>query len=114
MIVVIRKKATEEEIKKMAEDFDGFIKVVVDLEQEILAGGGERHFDAEQKLLAEGSKQENLWGGGIDLETKTIDCNSFINIRPAQMNTSNEIQNETTRDEFTRQMKYFFREIYGQ
>jgi|SRR3989344_5496407 len=100
MIVVIRKKATEEEIKKMAEDFDGFIKVVVDLEQEILAGGGERHFDAEQKLLAEGSKQENLWGGGLDLETKEIDYNSIINLRPAQNNPSRDVLSTEIRAKF--------------
>ncbi|OGG21798.1 hypothetical protein A3D03_01450 [Candidatus Gottesmanbacteria bacterium RIFCSPHIGHO2_02_FULL_40_13] len=98
----------------MKEYFDIYIKTVVDIKKKICSAGCDRHYEAEKILLADGSLQENLWGGGIDLETKTIDCNSFINIRPAQMNTSNEIQNETTRDEFTRQMKYFFREIYGQ
>lgn len=100
MILVIRKKATEEEIKKMAEDFDGFIKVVVDLEQEILAGGGERHFDAEQRLLTEGSKQENLWGGGLDLETKEIDYNSVINLRPTQNNPSRDVLSTEIRAKF--------------
>ena len=36
MILVIREKATKEEIQKMAQDFDGYIKLVVDLEKEIL------------------------------------------------------------------------------
>lgn len=66
MLLLIKKKATEEEIKQMAEDFEGYIKLVIDVEREILAGGGERHFDGEQKLLVDGSKQEDLWGGGID------------------------------------------------
>ena len=100
MLLVIRKKATEEEIKKMAEDFDGYIKVVVDIEQEILAGGGERHFEAEQKLLVEGSRQENLWGGGLDLETKEIDYNSIINLRPTQNNPSRDILSSEIRAKF--------------
>lgn len=100
MIIVVREKATRDEIEKMAEDFDGYIKVVVDIEQEILAGGGERHFDAEQKLLAEGSKQHDLWGGGVDLETKEIDYNSIINLRPRQNNPSRDILSSEIRAKF--------------
>lgn len=100
MLLVIRKKGTEEEIKKMAEDFDGYIKVVVDIEQEILGGGGERHFEAEQKLLTEGCRQENLWGGGLDLETKEIDYNSIINLRPAQNNPSRDVLSSEIRAKF--------------
>ena len=66
MILLLLKKATEEEIKKTVQDFDGlYIKVVVDIEREILAAGGERHFDAEQKLLDDGSRQESLWGARL-------------------------------------------------
>ncbi len=101
MILILKKKATEEEIKKMAEDFgEGYIKVIVDVEQGILAGGGERHFDAEQLLLQKGSKQENLWGGGLDLETKEVDYNSMINIRPAQQNLSRDIMSQEIRTRF--------------
>lgn len=50
MLLTINKKATEEEIKKMAEDWDGFIKVVIDIKQEILAGGGKRHVEGEQSF----------------------------------------------------------------
>lgn len=70
MLLIINKRATQEEIKKMAEDFDGYIKVVVDLELKILAGGGKRHVEGEQKLLNDGSKQQNLWGGGVDFANK--------------------------------------------
>ena len=44
--------------------------------------------------LKDGSNQSVIWGGGIDLETKDIDYNSFINIRPNDNNNSNEIQNQ--------------------
>ncbi len=53
-----------------------------------------------------------MWGGGIDLETKTIDCNSFINIRPTQNNTSNEIQDKNIRKTYEKITKFFFKELY--
>ena len=84
----------------MAEDFDGYIKLVVDTEREILAGGGERHFDGEQALLKEGSNQKDLWGGGLDLETKEIDFNSIINLRPNQNNPSRDILSVDVRNKF--------------
>lgn len=99
-MIIIREKATRDEIKKMAEDFDGYVKIVVDIEQEILAGGGERHFDAEQRLLQEGSRQQDLWGGGLDLETKEMDYNSIINLRPTQNNPSRDILSSEIRAKF--------------
>jgi len=92
MILIISKKATESELKQMSQDFGGeYIKVVVDAHRKILAGGGERHVDAEQLLLKDGSKQEDLWGGGIDPNTKEIDYNSMINLRPSQGNSSRDV-----------------------
>lgn len=70
-------------------------------------------YTKEEILIKEGSKQRNIWGGGIDLETKIIDFNSFINIRPKD-NTSNEIQNERIRERYEELTKHFFKEIYEQ
>ncbi|MDO8461088.1 MAG: DUF5674 family protein [bacterium] len=100
MLLVITGHATKEEIEKMAEDFNGYIKVVVDIEKGILTGGGKRHVEGEQKLLESGSKQKNLWGGGLDLESSEIDYNSMINIRPSQNNLSRDIMSEEIRKEF--------------
>lgn len=105
MILVIKKKATKKEIEQMAEDFNGYLKLVVDTEKGILAGGGKRHFEAEQVLLHRGSKQENLWGGGLDLETSEIDYNSMINIRPKQNNLSRDIMFQDLREKFDRIVK---------
>ena len=44
--------------------------------------GGLRHYLGEQLLLQDGSYQKDLWGGGVDLESKEIDYESMINIRP--------------------------------
>ncbi|EKD62702.1 MAG: hypothetical protein ACD_52C00087G0006 [uncultured bacterium] len=100
MLLIIKKKATKDQIKNMAQDFDGYIKVVVDVDQEMLAGGGQRHFEGEQKLLQEGSRQENLWGGGIDLESREIDYNSIINLRPNRNNPGRDIMSADIRKKF--------------
>lgn len=104
---------TKEEIQQLREQFDSYIKTVIDIEKKICSAGCNRHFESEKILLDQGSKQENIWGGGIDLETKIIDCNSFINIRPSQRNTSNEIQDPELRKSFEEISKYFFQVIYG-
>src|SRR3990167_8162493 len=90
---------TKEEIEKLKKLFAVYIKTVIDVDKKICSAGCDRHFESEKILLDQGSKQEDLWGGGIDLETMTIDCNSMINIRPS-VNTSNEIQDKSTREEF--------------
>lgn len=100
MLLIIRKPATSEEIAEMAKDYDGYIKVVVDVERGIATGGGKMHVDGEQALLKDGSGQSNLWGGGIDWETKETDYNSMINLRPRDDNRSREILSKDTRGKF--------------
>lgn len=113
MIITKSKPYTKKEIKKLREFFDVYIKTIIDVKKKICSAGCDRHFDSEQLLLKQGSKQEDLWGGGVDIETLAFDCNSMINIRPNQGNRSNEIQDEKTRDVFFRLTKYFFKELYG-
>ncbi len=113
MILTKSKPYTKDEIEKLREQFTVYIKTVIDVKRKVCSAGCGRHFDSEKIMLEDGSKQENLWGGGVDLETKIIDCNSMINIRPQQKNTSNEIQNAKIREEFERLTEYFFKEIYG-
>lgn len=105
---------TIDEIEKLKEQFDVYIKTVIDIEQKICSAGCERHFDSEQILLERESVQENIWGGGIDLESQAIDFNSFINIRPGQGNTSNEIQDAVIRNKYEELTKFFFKELYEQ
>jgi hypothetical protein len=102
MGLIIRKKASKREIRELSRHFTGYIKVVVDVEREILAGGGDRHADDEKKMLEDGSKQKDLWGGGFDLETTEIDYNSIINLRPNEENPSREILSDKTRTKFAK------------
>jgi len=90
MLLIIRAKIDLESRKEVAEDLKGYIKVVVDVKRKILSAGGEKHVEGEQLLLKDGSKQEDLWGAGLDLETDEMDFDSMINLRPTQ-NRSREI-----------------------
>ena len=102
MLLVVEKKLNKQALQKVAEDLKGYIKVVVDIDQKILAAGGARHVDGEQLLLRNGSRQENLWGGGLDIETNEIDFDSMINLRPSQGNTSREVLSEEIRTKIER------------
>ena len=113
-MVIITKDSpfTNDEIQKLKETFDIYIKTVIDIEKKVCSAGCDRHFESEKILLEEVTRQSDIWGGGVDLETKTIDYNSFINIRPADNNTSNEIQDLDVRKKFEDLTKYFFKEVY--
>ena len=102
MIIILTKKVTPGQLKQVSEDIADYIKFVVDLENQILAAGGRMHFEDEKKLLENGSKQENLWGGGWDLETGGLDYDSMINIRPNQGNPSREVLSEDIRQQMTK------------
>lgn len=57
MILIIREPASREEIDEMVKTWDVFIKIAVDIERKIFAGGGVRHYECEQELLKDGSRQ---------------------------------------------------------
>ena len=40
MLSIIKSKADEQVLKHVAADFDGYIKVVVDIDRQILSAGG--------------------------------------------------------------------------
>ncbi|OGG24428.1 hypothetical protein A3A79_04565 [Candidatus Gottesmanbacteria bacterium RIFCSPLOWO2_01_FULL_43_11b] len=111
MIITKTTPYSKEEIQKLRERFDVYIKTVVDLKRKICSAGCDRHFESEKILLESGSRQSDLWGGGIDIEVKIIDGNSFINIRPSDGNTINEIQDPEIRSDFEKLMQHFFQHI---
>ena len=99
MLLLITSKASKATLDKSAQDLDGYIKFVVDIDKKIMTAGGLRHFEGEQLLLLNGSRQKDLWGGGVDLQTKELDYESMINIRPAQNNSSRELLDLKIRDQ---------------
>ncbi len=90
MIINKKEAFTKEEIEKILEALNPYIKTVIDLENKVCCAGAKMHFEEEQILLKAGSVQANLWGGGFDIETQTIGYDSMINIRPNDNNSSNE------------------------
>ena len=111
MIITTQKPYSPEEIEKLKEEFDVYVKSVIDIKRKVCSAGMDRHFEGEQILIKQGSKQSDIWGGGIDLETKEIDFNSFINIRPRDNNLKNEIQSEEIKKEYKKLTEYFLKKI---
>lgn len=111
MIISKSQPFTKEEIGRLKEQFDVYIKTVIDVTKKICSAGMNRHHEGEEILLKQGSKQSDIWGGGIDLETKVLDFNSFINIRPNDNNTSNQIQDPEIRKTYEELTKFFFQEL---
>lgn len=112
MIITKSEPYTKIEIQKLQEQFGTYIKTVIDIENKICSAGADRHFESEIILLDQGLWQRNIWGGGIDINSKVIDYNSFINIRPNDNNNSNEIQSEKIRNVYKELTEYFFSQIY--
>lgn len=98
MLLILKTPADRTKLQKVSEDLKGYIKFVVDVEQEIITAGGQRHFEGEELLIKNGSKQSNLWGGGLDIETGEIDFDSMINIRPNDNNPSREVLSQDLRE----------------
>ncbi|WP_414623831.1 DUF5674 family protein [Calothrix sp. CCY 0018] len=101
MILIIRGRATKEQLDEMLVTWGVFIKIVVDIEREVLAGGAERHYECEQELLKNGSKQKDLWGADWCPYTQEIVFESIINIRPSQNNRTMIVQSPIIRERIT-------------
>jgi len=97
MIHVIRERATKQQLQEMMEILETYIKLAVDIERGILAGGGAMHADCEAVLLEDGSQQEFIWGADWNPSTQEVTFESLINIRPRQNNRSLELQDSNLR-----------------
>ena len=98
MILLIRDRATEAQVEEMLEELGVYIKVAVDIDRRILAGGSYLHADCEAELLDDGSRQEAIWGANWNPFTQDIVYESLINIRSRQ-NRSMEILDARVREQ---------------
>jgi hypothetical protein len=108
MILIKKTPFTLPEIEKLREEYEDYVKTVIDLKTGMCSAGGKMHADNEKELLDLGLEQKNLWGGGIDLLVKTVNFNSLINIRPQDDNPSMEILDVERRKKFEELIRYFF------
>lgn len=90
-----------DEIRTLAEGrFGDMIKGVVDLERGILLLDADLHADQEASLLADGSKQADLWGINLypDVAGEDwLEFDSMINLRPSFGNRSRGVDDPVTR-----------------
>ncbi len=97
MIHLLTEKATSKQAKEMLESLGLYIKLAVDIENKVIAGGGVLHADCEAVLLENKSRQENVWGADWIPQSQEVTFESLINIRPRQNNFSMEIESEDLR-----------------
>ncbi len=105
MVLIIREPATREEIEEMLKTWDVFIKIAVDIERKVIAGGGVRHYECEQELLKDGSRQRDIWGADWSFHTQEMVFESIINIRPSQNNRSMVIKSPEIREQVSQIIK---------
>ena len=82
MIFILTERATPEQVAEMLKPFGTYIKLAVDVERELVAAGGDLHYDCEQALLDDGSRQADVWGADWD-PVGEVRFESLINIRPS-------------------------------
>jgi RES domain-containing protein len=97
MIHIIRSCATKQQMGEMLQTLSTYIKLAVDIQRGILAGGGVLHADCESALLEDGSNQEDIWGADWNPFSQQVTFEALINIRPRQNNPSLDILDLTIR-----------------
>jgi Protein of unknown function (DUF5674) len=90
------------ELREMAiAGFGELVKGVVDVERGIMLVDAEMHSDQEAVFLADGSRQQDLWGINLypDLsEEEWLEFDSMINLRPSFGNRSRAVDDAVTRN----------------
>lgn len=84
IIHILQEPATPTQINEMLQANRFYIKTVVDIRHQILAGGGEMHSDCETILLDNGSQQQDVWGASWNPISQEIFYESMVNLRPRQ------------------------------
>lgn len=104
-IIIVRTSVTKADLIVMAQQqFGDMVKAVVDIDQGIMAIGGELHSDEEAMLLEQGASQKNLWGINLYPErpaSEWIEFDSMINVRPSGGNRSRYVECTEIRDAVT-------------
>lgn len=114
-IKVLKAPIGREELVRIAEDgFGEMVKAVVDVEQEIIAVGGEFHADLEVMLTDhEGSRRLHTWGVNIYPEKSAeerIEFDSMINLKPHYGNRSRSVESDEVKEKIKDIVKKLIRE----
>lgn len=99
---VVRDTVSRGELSEIAkQQFGDMVKAVVDVEQSVMAIGGELHSDEEAMLLDQGSAQRHPWGINLYPDkplTEWIEFDSMINVRPSGGNRSRYVESPEIRE----------------
>lgn len=87
---------------QMLEALEVYVKVAVDINRGVLAGGGALHADCEAVLLDDGSAQDDIWGADWIPVSQQVRFEALINIRPRQNNFSLTIVDRDIRERMER------------
>ena len=98
MIHIIAEHATPQQVQEMLTELATYIKLAVDVRRKVIAGGGALHADCEAALLADGSRQADVWGADWFPESRKVRFESLINIRPKQGNRSLTLNDPALRE----------------
>jgi len=109
-VIILNHKLTSEDIQKARKEYDTYIKITIDLDQRLVAIGGEYHADAQEILIKEYGGKKNIWGGGYSLLTKQFETNAMVNIHP-EVNPAMEILDPKIREKFLKIAKEKLKDI---
>lgn len=103
---------TISEIDRLQKEWGDYLKVTADLKNGWLVAGGELLADGEKILLEKGGKQENVWGGAVNLKDKIIDTSAVLNLRPRLKNDNIEILDPVKRKKFIDLVEAYFKPLW--
>lgn len=101
-IIIVKQPISKKDLELFAkETYGNFVKAVVDVEQGVMAVGGEFHSEEEAHLMSqEGSKREHTWGINLypqESKEAWIEFDSMVNLKPSLGNRSRGVENELVR-----------------
>jgi len=111
MILTKSDPFTLEEIEQLKEEYDIYIKAVIDLENKVCCAGMKYHSEGKQILLNRDSNESHIWGGGLNLITKEIDSSSYINICHGENTQKSIILDQTISSQFEELARFFFQAV---
>lgn len=89
-----------------------YVKLTIDLGQKIMVAGCDLHADGKNVLLEEHqSRQDNIWGGGINLTNGQADRTAVLNLRPNLGNNGLEIIEPRRWDAFFEIIESYFKKL---
>jgi len=109
---LIREPLTGAEIKDIEREYGDYVKVTVDIEKGLVVVGPELHADALPMLKDHGSREEDVWGGWVNLVDRMIEMSAVLNIRPSSNNPSMELIDADRRRKLEEAVKSCFEKLW--